>query len=77
MGRNVVSGMNQRVAFKVQRSEHLGLRTLNPPPSRPPSLSCSGIPHVQAIYLSSLDLLLLWWPFFDIENILLEAVARR
>jgi hypothetical protein len=28
-------------------------------------------------HISRLDLFLLWWPFLDIENVLLEPVARR
>ena len=74
MDRSIVSGISQRVRFGVQWSENLELRISNPPPS---SLSRSGIPNVQAIYVSSLDLFLLRWLLLDIENVLLEPVARR
>ena len=76
MGKHIVSGINQCAAFTVRRSEHLELRTSNPPSSHLPNLSCSGIPHVQAIYLSPLNLFLLRWLFLDIEDVLLEPVAR-
>ena len=43
----------------------------------PSSLSRSGIPNVQAIYVYLLDFFLLRRRLLDIENVLLEPVARR